>query len=259
MVRLDYESNYLLTGFARYACGSSLAVVSRSHGRSRRFFYGCLAFAKRGPTVCANDVVLPLERVDDAVLKALRGDVLRPAVVSAIIDEFLRQLLPANLDARIAELRSTLRSVETKIAHLTAAIEQGGPLSSLVALLTERQAERETLLVDLGVAETQAASSDGLRDRRGPGAADRRAVAAAAHGVDRRRASTATRCVGGAAVFTGVGRSYRFRGRVATGRLIAGAVHGQECVASPSVPSWNQIVRWLASMAELQRAGIAAA
>ena len=71
----------LLTGHARCGtCDGSLAVVSRSHGRSRRFFYGCLANAKRGATVCPNDLVLPLDRVDDAVLKALGGDALRPAV-----------------------------------------------------------------------------------------------------------------------------------------------------------------------------------
>jgi hypothetical protein len=47
--------------------------------------------------------VLPIDRVNDAVLKALAGDVLRPTVVSAIIDGFLKELLPANVEGRVKE------------------------------------------------------------------------------------------------------------------------------------------------------------
>jgi hypothetical protein len=39
-----------------------------------------------------------MNRVNDTVLEALAGDVLRPAVVSAIIDGVLEQLLPRNID-----------------------------------------------------------------------------------------------------------------------------------------------------------------
>ena len=50
--RRDVESKYLLSGFARCAtCGGSLSVVSRKYGGRRKFFYGCLAFWKRGTTV----------------------------------------------------------------------------------------------------------------------------------------------------------------------------------------------------------------
>jgi hypothetical protein len=73
-------------------------VVSRSHGRRRAYFYGCLTSWKRGATICPNDLILPIEWVNDAVLKAIAGDVLRPAVVSAIIDGFLEQLLPSNVE-----------------------------------------------------------------------------------------------------------------------------------------------------------------
>jgi hypothetical protein len=83
-VRRDYESKYLLTGFVRCtSCGASITVVSRKQGKRRAYFYGCLANWKRGASICANDLVLPIERVNDAILKALAGDVLRPAVVSA--------------------------------------------------------------------------------------------------------------------------------------------------------------------------------
>src|SRR5207237_7313061 len=74
----DVESKYLLRGFARCGvCGGSFGVMSRSHGRTRACFYGCIANHKRGHTVCGNGLQLPIERVDEAVLGTLGGDVLR--------------------------------------------------------------------------------------------------------------------------------------------------------------------------------------
>ena len=156
IVRRDYDSKYLLTGFVRCAsCGGSITVVSRAHGQQRAYFYGCLTNWKRGPTICRNDLILPIGRVDDAVLKAIAGDVLRPAVVSAIIDGFLDQLLPANVETRVDDLHRELRVLDTKIQHLTAAVEQGAAaLPSIIARLAERQQEREALVAAIGSAQT---------------------------------------------------------------------------------------------------------
>jgi hypothetical protein len=46
---------------------------------------------------------------------------------------------------------------------------------------------------------------------------------------------------------------YRFRGRVKTGGLVAGAVNGgAQRVASPTIPSCNQIANFLESMRQLK-------
>lgn len=83
----DIESRHLLPGFARCAlCGGSLAALGRDHGQERVFFYGCLAHRKRGPRICGNDLELRVANIDEAVLRRLGGDVLRPAVVQAMID-----------------------------------------------------------------------------------------------------------------------------------------------------------------------------
>jgi len=75
--RRDIDSEYWLSGFARCAtCGGTLSVLSRSHGKRRLYMYGCLAHAKRGKTICDNALVLPVERVDSAVLAKLTRDVL---------------------------------------------------------------------------------------------------------------------------------------------------------------------------------------
>ena len=88
----DVESRFLLSGFARCAmCGASFYPTSRSHGRERAFFYACSAYHKRGTAVCGNSLSMRIERVDDAVLQTLGGDVLRSAVVMAFSMESLRR------------------------------------------------------------------------------------------------------------------------------------------------------------------------
>ncbi len=267
LVRRDYESKDLLTGFVRCAtCGGSITVVSRQHGQQRVYFYGCLTNWKRGAPVCANDLVLPIDRVNEAVLKAIGGDVLRPAVVTAIIDGFLEQLLPANVETRADDLRRELRALDAKIAHLAAGVEQGGPLASLVALLTARQAERDALLAALGAAE---ALHQIQRDRTAIEAEVQAQVGtwrALLNGstVDARQ--MLREVLEAPLRFERDGKTYRFSGPVATGKLIAGVVlptkgasprggdRGRQptSVASPTLPSWNQIADFLERMQKLR-------
>ena len=48
--------------------------------------FQCSAHHKRGKAVCAHGFVMRANRIDDAVLRPLGGDVLRPAVVEAVIE-----------------------------------------------------------------------------------------------------------------------------------------------------------------------------
>ena len=156
--RRDIDSKYLLSGFARCArCGGTLAVVSQTRGkRGRVFFYGCLAHAKRGASVCDNALVLPIDRVDDAVLAKLGRDVLHPAVVKALLDGVFEALQPAKVTKNVGALQKELRALDTKIANLTTAIEDGAAVAPIVAKLQARQQEREALLTEIGAAKPSA-------------------------------------------------------------------------------------------------------
>ncbi len=233
--RRDYDSNYLLTGFVRCdTCGGSMAVVSRRRGGERVYFYGCLANWKRGATICPNDLVLPMHRVNDAVLQALAGDVLRPAVVSAIIEGVLEQLLPKNIDAQVDGFRRQLRSLDARIQQLTDSLELGGKgLPSVIARLSERQQEREALLVEMTAAETLHQihiDRDAIEATVQQSVSEWRTLlngsVADARQMLREVLEAPLR-------FTPEGQTYRFSGPVATGRLIAGAVVPTR-VASPS-------------------------
>jgi hypothetical protein len=61
-----------------------MTVITRSHGSARKAFLGCLSHHKRGPHVCPNGRLVPLERADQAVLAALKADALDPAIVTKI-------------------------------------------------------------------------------------------------------------------------------------------------------------------------------
>jgi site-specific DNA recombinase len=142
----DVDSVHLLTGFARCAlCGASFYPLSRSHGSHRAFFYGCSANHKRGQAVCGNGFVMRKERIDDAVLKALGGDVLRPAVVSAVLDGVLDALKPAARGATLELTRAELATVDREIDRLAEAIASGGPMDALLVALKARQARQAML------------------------------------------------------------------------------------------------------------------
>ncbi len=58
-------------------------------------FYGCLAHQKRGSAVCGNRLTVRMERVNEPVLGTLAGDVLRRAVIDAVVAGVLDGLKPA--------------------------------------------------------------------------------------------------------------------------------------------------------------------
>ncbi|HEV8458223.1 MAG TPA: recombinase family protein [Methylomirabilota bacterium] len=112
------ESKYLLTGMATCgACGATLHVRSRSHGRRQAFFYGCTAHHHRGPSVCRNDVELPMVETDKALLTTFEAQLLHPAVVQQAIREAVAQLSAASDTprARAEALRDELSNVTAKL------------------------------------------------------------------------------------------------------------------------------------------------
>ncbi len=233
IVRRDVESAYLMSSFARCAlCGGTLSVVSRDHGRQRAFYYGCLAFHKRGSNICSNRLVMPVSIVDEAVLRALAGDALRPEVVLAIVDAVFEEMKPATVTANVEALHADLRRLDRKIANLMGAIEQGAAVvAPLVSQLQTRQTEREGLLAAIAAAE---AVEDLTVDR---AAVKRKVLEKVASWRDLLTRQVAEgrqalrEVLEGPLRFTPEGKSYRFEGEVATGRLVAGLI--TPCVASP--------------------------
>ena len=152
--RRDVESNYLLPGFARCGvCGGGLCVMSRDSGHRRLYVYGCLANHKRGHTVCENALVRPMDDVDQAVLGKLANEVLRTAVVDAVMQGVLEALEPRTRARQAETYRAELASVERELARLAEAIATTGAVSALMTAITDRQAKRDELVAAIAAAD----------------------------------------------------------------------------------------------------------
>ena len=150
------ESKYLLPGLARCGvCGGSIYVKSRSHGRTRKHFYGCTSFHQRGRSMCSNGAELPMDCVDALVLDAIESRILAPEVIEQAIGLALARLRPAldELHAEETTLAQQRTAVETELLRLGQAVAAGGELTTLVDAMREREGVRKQ------IAEREAALS----------------------------------------------------------------------------------------------------
>lgn len=237
----------------------------------RKPFLGCLSHYKRGPHVCPNGRLVPMEKADLAVLGTLEADALDPRIVATIIDMVFAQLSPANAQSNVAALKRDLRVLDGKIANLTAAVEGGAAIEPLIAQLRDRQQERERLIAAIGAAQ---AVDQIHMDRAAVEARVQAQVASwralLTESVEDGR-TLLREVLSGPLVFTPEGEGYRFGAPVATGELIAGAVSegaqqvaslgggvqvgaGAHKVASLMPASWNQIASWLDEVDGLRHA-----
>ena len=99
--RTGTESKYLLTGFCRCGtCGGGMFLHTRGGRLRRAGFYACTAYHKRGRAVCQNNLEIPMELADRAVVAGIRDTVLRPAIVDAALEQALSDARRAGADRR---------------------------------------------------------------------------------------------------------------------------------------------------------------
>lgn len=227
---------HLLAGFARCSiCRGGMCAVSRSHGKQRVFFYGCMAHHKRGAAVCPNSLIVAVDRVNDAVLRTIGGDVLRPAVVNAVIAGVLDAQRPEVFAHDLEQRRRELAELDAEIARLTDAVAAGGRLPGLLAGLQAREQRRNDMNSQIAALAATA-----------PFHADRRAIQRhVREQVAAWRALLTTeindgrellrQVLAGPLRFTpAADKSYQFEGEAAIGRMLAGALGSATILASPA-------------------------
>jgi hypothetical protein len=158
-----------------------------------------------------------------AVLEALGGKVLRPAVIVAIIDGVLSEMTPKALTRTFDTLKQQIAEVDRALANLSRAIAEGGPLDALLAELKTRQADRNRLVADLHRHE----GARGHRiDRRQierqvrQHVAEWRALLSTKQIVDGRL--LLRECLSGPIRFVPKGKTYEFDGKVGLDRIVGG-------------------------------------
>lgn len=149
--RRDMDSKYLLPGFARCAlCRGGLHVRSRSHGAKRAFFYACTSHYSRGPEVCPHVELWPMDAINEEVLAAIAGDVLRPDLVDEVVTKARELFDQSAQGAHRAALQRELAEVEHTQVRLADAIARvGGNLPVLAARLRTAENRRVELASEL--------------------------------------------------------------------------------------------------------------
>jgi len=231
------EAKYLLTGFARCdVCGGTIYVRSRSHGKQRAFFYGCTSYHLRGRSVCTNHLEVPMAKVDETLLAALEGDILQPAIIERAIARAVQVLSRPDEDpsAHRHRLDAELRTIETELAALTAAIVSGGTAATLVTAIREREGRRDALRGTLAGLERLATQTPAdvereIRARLEDFRTMLRRNIPQGRQVLRKLLTTPLR-------FQPVGETWEFTGEAALGKILAGIVDidATKSVASPT-------------------------
>jgi hypothetical protein len=104
----------------------------------------------RGAAICTNNLEVPLDDTDHAVLSAIEYDLLRVEGLETSLAKALEALqAPGDPAQRAATLQDEQSRLEAEVARLAAAIAAGGDLPALVALLRERERRRGQVQAEL--------------------------------------------------------------------------------------------------------------
>ena len=143
---LTSPSPYLRSGLARCAwCDGPIIAMSRHHGRRRGYFYGCANNWKRGPAICRNNLHLPQERLDEAVVDAM-VNALDAELVDAAVQQALARLTETTAEEadRRPILERDIREARLREQRLAEAIAQGTPSEAAPEALMHALRAEET-------------------------------------------------------------------------------------------------------------------
>ena len=240
----ETDSKYLLPGFARCGvCGGGMFVYSRRQGRRRVFFYACTAHHKRGPSVCANALKVPMATANAAILTAIESNVLRPEVVEAALARAVESILPKAdvLDREWTEATAELAAVKGAITRLTAAIGASGHSPALLETLQAKETRRAVLEQTLATLDRRRQITDIEVPRL---QADLRQRLEDWQGLLNRHVPQARqilrKLLTDPLVLTprleGKKKQYEFKGQASLGKVLAGVMDETGCSTSGAIP-----------------------
>jgi DNA invertase Pin-like site-specific DNA recombinase len=156
----DLRSAYLLSGLAMCAwCEGSLVGLKRGAGRWKPY-YLCVRHHHRGAAICANDLRVTQDVLDEAVLAAVRR-VFDPGMIREAIARAVEQLHASHTllpDQRRAVERE-LSACNTRLAHLVNAIGTGKATEAVFIELHKQEARKKALAEQLERADRLASLS----------------------------------------------------------------------------------------------------
>lgn len=118
------------------------------------------AHHRRGPSVCSNNLTIPMEQADDAVLCAIEDVVLAPAIVDSVVDQVIEQVQAARGANRRPAIEREMATIEQEISRLAGAIASGGDVPAIVGAIQQREQRRRELRAALACEATPSGMLD---------------------------------------------------------------------------------------------------
>jgi site-specific DNA recombinase len=136
---------YLLSGLVVCgACGGRYTKISAN-------LFGCAAARNKGAAVCKNLKNLRRDRLEEAVLDALRDNLMNPELFREFCAEYVREInrVRGDENARRDRLRSELTQVERRLRRIVEAIADGVPARTLKDELLALETRQEQLEAEI--------------------------------------------------------------------------------------------------------------
>ncbi|WP_259999525.1 recombinase family protein [Leisingera sp. M523] len=132
---------YLLSGLLRCACcGASYTLINKTR-------YGCAGARNKGAAVCTNRATIGRAEVEERVLSGLKQRLLAPDLLAQFAEEYRKAFNDAAAGACQDRQKAehSLRKVESRIANILTAIEDGMYTASMKDKMPELEGEKARL------------------------------------------------------------------------------------------------------------------
>ncbi|KIC20415.1 zinc ribbon domain-containing protein [Leisingera sp. ANG-Vp] len=196
---------YLLSGLLRCACcGASYTLINKTR-------YGYAGARNKGAAVCTNCATIGRAEVEERVLSGLKQRLLAPDLLAQFAEEYRKAFNDAAVGACQDRQKAerSLKKVESRIANILTAIEDGMYSASMKDKMSELEGEKarlEALITDNPPPPCPEASSEPV---------------GSVPGADR-GSCWRFECTGSASGGDGVAAGFDFRSADGSGRCCAG-------------------------------------
>ncbi|UWQ60539.1 recombinase family protein [Leisingera caerulea] len=132
---------YLLSGLLRCACcGASYTLINKTR-------YGCAGARNKGAAVCTNRATIGRAEVEERVLSGLKQRLLAPDLLAQFAEEYRKAFNDAAAGACQDRQKAehALKKVESRIANILTAIEDGMYTASMKDKMSELEGEKARL------------------------------------------------------------------------------------------------------------------
>jgi hypothetical protein len=134
------QGRYLLSALMKCPCGGNFQAQKNPHGNRQGSVYICGTARRRGASVCANKLALPIEETDDRILNVIESEVLTGSFIDLVLDTVF---VPDDTDGPSLEAEAV--RLQTEIGRLIALARTTGEIPELASELKESKAQLRDL------------------------------------------------------------------------------------------------------------------